>query len=145
MKGICPTRELCTLVRLATWVGVLHPDEEAPVARRQHCLKPLPHIHSAAASAHCLLRQSTSRTKKGARMNSKGQSGVAYIVGGVVVFIICSVIQGIGDSSMFSTQYYKPDNLLLELLMNVTFWPGWLATAGLIICGVAKIINNRSK
>ncbi len=57
----------------------------------------------------------------------------AFVAGAVVVFVICSVVQAAGDSSMFSTTYAEPDSAFLDLAMNMTFWPGWLVTAALLL------------
>lgn len=55
----------------------------------------------------------------------------AYVGAAIAVFIICSLVQTAGDSSMFSQGYYEPDSAILDIAMNVTFWPGWLAT---VVC-----------
>lgn len=68
--------------------------------------------------------------------------GIVMIGAAVVVFILASIVQGIGGSSMFSTTYAEPDNFVLDLLMNVTFWPGWLATGALLFGGIAKLVSN---
>jgi hypothetical protein len=65
------------------------------------------------------------------------------IVGGIAVFIVCSIIQASGGSSMFSQSYYPPDNAFIDLLMNLTWWPGWIATLGLIIAGVRQLWPSR--
>jgi uncharacterized membrane protein YvbJ len=77
--------------------------------------------------------------------SNKGRSlalGALLIAAGVVVFIICNIIQGMGNSSMFSMTYVEPDNAVLDLLLNVTFYPGWIATIGLIIYGGRTIIRG---
>ena len=77
-------------------------------------------------------------------MSKEKKSGIVCIVGGVIVFIICSIIQGIGGSSMFATEYYVPDSALLDTLMNITFYPGWAITVGLIILGIRILFMNRN-
>lgn len=53
--------------------------------------------------------------------------------GAVGVFVVCSIIQAAGGSSMFSQDYYPPDSVLLDFAMNMTFWPGWLLTGALLL------------
>jgi hypothetical protein len=65
------------------------------------------------------------------------------IVGGIAVFIVCSVIQGAVGSSMFSQSYVPPDNAFMELLLNLTWWPGWVVTLGLIIGGVRQLVQSK--
>ncbi len=68
--------------------------------------------------------------------------GAVLLVGAVVVFIVCSVVQAAGDSSMFSASYVEPDSAVLDLLMQVTFWPGWILTAALAFGGVRKLLTG---
>lgn len=63
------------------------------------------------------------------------------IAAGVGVFIVCSIIQGAGGTSMFATSFKAPDNFLLELLVQVTFYPGWAITLGLIGIGVFGVFG----
>lgn len=42
---------------------------------------------------------------------------------------------------MFSNSYSEPDSALLGIAMNVTFWPGWLATAGLLVGAAATLFD----
>lgn len=72
-----------------------------------------------------------------------GSGGVGMIVGGIAVFIVCSIIQGAGGSSMFSQSYYPPDNAFMDLLMNLTWWPGWIVTVVLIIGGVRQLMQSK--
>lgn len=69
-------------------------------------------------------------------------AGLAYLAGAVGVFVVCSIIQSMGDTSMFSSTYYEPDNFILDLLIVVTFYPGWLMTAALAFGGVAAIFRG---
>ncbi len=43
---------------------------------------------------------------------------------------------------MFSTSYQNPDNPILGLLINVTFWPGWIASLGFATIGVAQLVST---
>lgn len=72
---------------------------------------------------------------------SRTTKAAAYAAGAVIVFIVCSVVQATGDSSMFSNSYAEPDSALLDIAMNITFWPGWLATAGLLLAAGATFFD----
>jgi hypothetical protein len=65
----------------------------------------------------------------------------AYVGAAIAVFIVCSLVQAAGDSSMFSQGYYEPDSAILDIAMNVTFWPGWLATGGLLLAAAATLFD----
>jgi hypothetical protein len=68
-------------------------------------------------------------------------SGGAKIAAGVGVFIIASIVQAtLGDSSMFSVSYLDR-GLLSAMLVNATFWPGWLFTVGLIGAGIIDLLD----
>lgn len=64
---------------------------------------------------------------------ARSKRALLYVVGAVTVFVICCAVQAAGDSSMFSTSYPDPENALLDVAMNVTFWPGWLLTGALLL------------
>ncbi len=68
--------------------------------------------------------------------------GVAKLVGAVVVFVVCSIIQVAGGSSMFDPSYDPSTGFVLGLLVNLTFYPGWLLTAGLVVSGVKELANR---
>ena len=70
-------------------------------------------------------------------------SGPALLGAAVGVFILCCIIQAACGSSMFSTSYPATDSTMKDLLINVTFWPGWLMTAALAIKGVAALRTDR--
>ena len=70
------------------------------------------------------------------------QKAAVYAAGAVAVFIVCSIVQATGDSSMFSTNYYQPDNVLLEFAISVTFYPGWILTIGLLVAAFGEIRND---
>lgn len=77
-----------------------------------------------------------------ASKKSTSTAGIGLIVAGVAVFIICSIIQGAGGSSMFASTYYPPDSVVLDALMNITFYPGWIGTAALIIAGISSLVKS---
>jgi len=72
---------------------------------------------------------------------SPALKGIGLIAAGIVVFIICSLIQRAGGTSMFSTTYYST-TAFMDLLLKVTWWPGWIATVGLIAAG-CRILFKR--
>ena len=74
--------------------------------------------------------------------SQSGQAGGLMILGGIAVFIVSWIVQAtMGDSSMFSTTYVDR-GLVQALLVNVTFWPGWVVTVGLIGSGVAQLLDG---
>jgi len=75
-------------------------------------------------------------------MEKKSNKGWLMIGGGVGVFIIASIIQALGDSSMFSTYYYETGNVVIDLLVNFTFYPGWILTGALIVMGVLALLSK---
>lgn len=70
--------------------------------------------------------------------------GVGLILAGIGVFIFCSIIQAAGGSHMFTRSYIPPDNGLLDFLMNITWWPGWIITGGLIVGGIRALIQSKN-
>lgn len=74
-------------------------------------------------------------------MKTQAAKATAYAVGAVVVFIVCSIVQAAGGSSMFSASYSEPDSALLDIAMNITFWPGWLVTAGMLLAAGAAVLD----
>lgn len=73
---------------------------------------------------------------------AKRAKGTLMLAAAVAVFIVCSIVQASGDSSMFSTTYPDPESAAKEMLMNITFWPGWLVTVGLLIGGVINLLGT---
>jgi hypothetical protein len=37
---------------------------------------------------------------------------------------------------------YRPGNLFQDLMVNLTFWPGWIVTIGLIGSGVMELLDG---
>lgn len=66
----------------------------------------------------------------------------ALAAAAVAVFIICSLVQAAGGSSMFSSSYMEPDSALLDIAMNVTFWPGWLAVGALLFSALSALTDK---
>jgi hypothetical protein len=75
------------------------------------------------------------------RANKGG--GVGLILGGIAVFVVCSIIQGAGGTSMFSQSFESTDNAFMDLLLQITWWPGWIASIGLIVIGVRTLVQSR--
>lgn len=69
---------------------------------------------------------------------------VLWIVAGVGLFIVCCIIQAACGSSMFSSTY-RSTGLLATLLINVTFWPGWIASVGIVLMGLVGLIAGPKK
>lgn len=67
--------------------------------------------------------------------------GLLLILLGVVVFIICSVIQAQAGSSMFSSTYYRSGGIM-DTLVTLTWEPGWVATIALIIAGIIRLAKG---
>ena len=80
--------------------------------------------------------------------NANDGSGIGgsllLIAAGIGVFIICSIVQGAGGSSMFQSSFEDPDNVVLELLMQVTWWPGWIVTVLLVGAGILGLLSRDS-
>lgn len=70
--------------------------------------------------------------------------GLAYLGLAGAIFVVCSMVQAMGGSSMFSTSFPDPGNLLFELLMQVTFWPGWALTGYFAFRGVVMLVADKS-
>jgi hypothetical protein len=71
--------------------------------------------------------------------------GIISLCGGVGIFIIASIIQGIGGSSMFSLTYHQPDSVILNILMKISFWPGWILSVLLILGGIVYMSSKPDK
>jgi hypothetical protein len=70
-----------------------------------------------------------------------GPGALPKIAGGVAVFIVSWIVQAtMGDSSMFSVSYVDR-GFVSGLLVNITFWPGWIFTVGLIGSGVVELLD----
>jgi uncharacterized membrane protein len=69
--------------------------------------------------------------------------GLPMIGLGVVVFIVCSIIQAVFGSSMFDGSYYPSRaGFLGAILINLTFWPGWMATILSILGGIGSMFKS---
>lgn len=75
-------------------------------------------------------------------MSSRSGQAGGLILAGIAVFVVSSIVQStMGDSSMFSMSYVDR-GFVQGLLVNVTFWPGWIVTVGLIGSGVAHLLEG---
>jgi len=78
-----------------------------------------------------------------AKKSSSPGVGIGMIVGAVAVFVICSIIQGAAGSSMFTQSFYSTGNALLDTLVSISWWPGWIASVGLLIGGIANLVRTK--
>ncbi|MFZ2501838.1 MAG: hypothetical protein WAW88_04065 [Nocardioides sp.] len=82
---------------------------------------------------------------KEAKTAEEDMKGAFLLIGmGVGIFALCSVIQAMGGSSMFEQEYQVPGNILMDLLMQVSWWPGWIATLAFVGLGVLQLIGGKS-
>lgn len=79
-----------------------------------------------------------------AQAQANKQAGIGLIVGGIVVFLVCSIIQGLGDSSMFSLSFYRTGNTFLDILISISMIPGWIATFALVVSGIRRLMNTKN-
>lgn len=69
-------------------------------------------------------------------------SAMLRIAAGGAVFFVASVVQAtMGDSHMFSMTY-TDRGALASLLVNATFFPGWLLSLALVGTGVGQILDG---
>jgi flagellar biosynthesis protein FliQ len=69
--------------------------------------------------------------------------GLPMIGVGIAVFIACSIIQAVFGSSMFSLSYVPSRvGILGAILINLTWWPGWLVTAISILGGIGTMFKS---
>ncbi len=73
---------------------------------------------------------------------AKAGTGLAYVAAGIAVFIVCVIIQAASGSSMFSTSYPADVSAVQDILINVTFYPGWIAAIGLVVTGVRSMVTS---
>ncbi len=70
--------------------------------------------------------------------------GFGLLGAAAAVFILCSLVQGAFGSSMFDTSYRDP-GIVGTILINLTFWPGWIGTVGLAVFGAFALWATYSK
>ena len=99
-----------------------------------------PAATEAAAQIFGLVKQ-RARNLKGSR------SGLAMIGIGVGVFVVAQIIQMIFGSSMFSDSYYMSydfGGIIAAILINLTFYPGWLISIGFVVLGVINMLAKKA-
>lgn len=84
-------------------------------------------------------------SKKSPASRSGTSQPFLLIGAGIAVFVVCSIVQAAGGTHMFSGSFPEPDSLILEFLIQVTWWPGWLATIALIGTGIWRWISRESQ
>lgn len=67
--------------------------------------------------------------------------GVGLLAAAAALFGLCSLVQSAYGSSMFDSSYSDP-GFVGGLLINLTFWPGWLGTIVLAGLGVLGIVGS---
>jgi len=73
----------------------------------------------------------------------KKGKGVGMIIGGVGTFILCCIIQAACGSSMFESTYY-PRGGFEDVLIEMTWQPGWVVSCGLLIGGIIRYLVTRN-
>ena len=71
-------------------------------------------------------------------------TGVGLLVAAAALFGVCSLVQHAFGSSMFDSKY-SDVGLMGGLLLNITWWPGWLGTILIGGLGVLTIFGSLSK
>ena len=79
----------------------------------------------------------------GPSKNRSPVAGIILIAAAVVVFAVCSIIQGQAGTSMFTQQFYPTGNSGLDTLVQLTWWPGWIATVGLLLSGIGALVRRK--
>jgi hypothetical protein len=79
----------------------------------------------------------------GSKVSFSPSKGFPMLVAGIVVFVVCSIIQGIFGSSMFDRSYSPSQaGIVGAILLNITFWPGWLLTIGCLLGGLRAMFKS---
>ncbi len=72
-----------------------------------------------------------------------GSAGL--MLAGVLVFAVASLVQSIGDSSMFESKFRDPDNPVKYILLQMTWWPGWVVSVGLVLLGLIGMFTEKDR
>lgn len=76
-------------------------------------------------------------------MKSSRSVKVASLVSGAVaVFVLCSIVQAAAGSTMFSNAFHPTNSVLLDLAVNLTFWPGWLIMLSLLFSAARTCLQD---
>lgn len=70
--------------------------------------------------------------------------GIGYLAAAAALFLVCSLIQAYGGSTMFNTRY-RDQGFLKGLLVNLTFYPGWIGTLLLAGAGLVGLFGGFKK
>jgi len=85
----------------------------------------------------------TGTTRSETETTSEGQptrqSGLLLIGAAIAFFVVCSLIQHAYGSGMFALTFTDA-GFIGNVLLQVTFWPGWLATCGLGGLGLMSLL-----
>ena len=69
--------------------------------------------------------------------------GISFVVA-PLAFAIAAICQHIAGTSMFQIVFYQ-DSMLLTLLAQLTFYPGWLASTVCVALGIKNVISLLKK
>jgi len=72
------------------------------------------------------------------------KGGVITIISGVAVFVVCCIVQAACGSSMFSRSYYST-GVVSDILINITWYPGWTVSILLVCSGVVALFIPKKK
>jgi hypothetical protein len=124
-----------------TWRGYVAPTLSQPEALGGHYERP---SETAPVRTPAPSRSTPTKapTRSGSSSGDGRAEGLLMIGAAVVVFIICAVVQGACGSSMFSSSYSSSTGAIQSLLVNLTFYPGWLLTGVLALGGIAKTLTG---
>ena len=93
---------------------------------------------SAAGGQPGVLKPSSPVAKKG-----EARAGGLLVLGAALaVFIVCALIQAACGSNMFSSSYSPSTGVVKTLLVNLTFYPGWLLTGALALFGLKMLVTG---
>jgi len=76
--------------------------------------------------------------------SSSRKGGVIIIISGVAVFVVCCIVQAACGSSMFAQSYYST-GVVSDILINITWYPGWAISILLVCIGVVALLMSKKK
>lgn len=97
---------------------------------------------SAVAPSQSPAAVADTRTEAPSDVTRAAKSGWTLIGAAVAVFVFCAIVQAACGSSMFHSSF-RPTSTVKDLLLNITFWPGWTLTGGLGVAGLRMLLQSR--
>lgn len=73
--------------------------------------------------------------------NSRDKA-ISCVVLGVAIFLVCSIIQATNGTSMFDSTYSSPVGTGSDILINATWWPGWVASIVCVLRGIIVLVKS---